>query len=1532
DEDADGLADCDDPDCAAEPQCQLPANDECAGATAAVEGVNAFDLTNGTASADAVDTTGCDGGYSGINEDVWFTWTAPGDGAVDVSTCIGGAASTLDTDMILYDGGCGALNTIGCSGDACDGFGSAISGTVVTAGETYLIRMSQWNGGTGSGEFELTYTAAGSPEDCSTPGDEDADGLADCDDPDCAAEPQCQLPANDECAGATATGEAAGIAVDTSTATIDATPSSCGLAAADVWLAYTASCTGTATIETTSGPGGDTILEVLDACGGAVLACDDDGGAGFLSLINLPVTSGTTYFVRASGWNGGAGSITMDISCAAAGTPEDCATPGDEDADGLADCADPDCAAEPQCQPPANDECAGATAAIEGGNAYDLANATTSADAIDGTPCDGGFTAPNEDVWFSFTPATDGIMDLTTCGGSVGGVATDDSDLVLYEGSCGTLTQIGCNGDACGGGGGWGSAITGTIVTAGSTYYFRLSSWNGGNTGQGTLDVTLTPLAAEDCLTPGDEDGDGLADCDDPDCVASPNCIEAGNCGDNIDNDGDGNTDCADADCAADLACLGCPTSLTQNLDTTTVDDNMIACANQTTNEIAASSYARSWDTSVYDCPDGIRVTAVDVGIGFLSNPDGLGLTLSIDVYVDGNGGEPDSGMTLLSTEDFTATDADANSIMTVTLTTPAPLYSGQTLVVAARAGDMQGTGNVFRFGRNTAGATHATYLDAPACALPWGPLSDIGFGDHDIILELTTDDLGSGVAGDECTSAINVTDGANAFDSTGMTNSADPAPAGCTNSFGANSPDIWFTYTATSAGEVTADTCDVASFDTDLSVYSGDCGNLTLISCDGDDANGDAGCQSFASRVNAGVVAAGDTLYFRVGGWGAAGTDFGPGTLNITNVPPLPIINEIRIDNGGSDTDEYTELAGLPQDMTGLFYIVIGDGSDTGNGSGVIERVIDLAGETMNPSGYWTAGNSPGTLGATMDVVLPTNAFENGDTVTHMLVTDFTGSTGDDLDTDDDGTLDVEPWSSVADSITLHDDDDDTPDYSTNVIDLTGTEGHIERCPDFSGPWVLSNFDTTAGSDTPGATNNCLAPPENDECDGAIVASTGINDLYNVNATDSADAWDPACADSTGGAMASDVWYSWTAPADGAMSVSTCDTSGFDTDLGIYSGDCGTLTQIACSGDAGDGSGNGGACQSWYSAVSGVLVTAGETYMIRIGGWDATSQGSGTFTLGFGPANDEPCDAIVVTDGTTIADNTFANDSTVEADPTQCDGTYLSVVGADLWYEYTATCDGQVSIDTCDVNGFDTDLVVYQGDCSALTIAEQITCNGDGSILTGCQGFFSEVTFPAVSGDTYLIRVGGWNGAQGVTELHISCEPDAEAPTASFNVAGSLPISLNFQNVTLSDSSDDGGDATATIEIDWGDGNTETAAVGSSTIHLYAIDLASGVIGFEATPSVTITNIIDSDTATGDTIRVVGLGDANNDLASDAADMVYLLTWMYLGGPAMDCYQAGDLNGDETADLGDAVYGLYYLFVAGSDLPVIPANPLCDL
>ncbi len=61
----------------------------------------------------------------------------------------------------------------------------------------------------------------------------------------------------------------------------------------------------------------------------------------------------------------------------------------------------------------------------------------------------------------------------------------------------------------------------------------------------------------EDCFAPGDEDGDGRADCDDRDCESSPACVEPFelDCGNGLDDDFDGRRDCDDPDCEFDLVC-----------------------------------------------------------------------------------------------------------------------------------------------------------------------------------------------------------------------------------------------------------------------------------------------------------------------------------------------------------------------------------------------------------------------------------------------------------------------------------------------------------------------------------------------------------------------------------------------------------------------------------------------------------------------------------------------------------------------------------------------------------------------------------------------------------------------------------------------------------------------------------------------------------------------------------------------------------------------------------------------------------------
>ena len=189
--------------------------------------------------------------------------------------------------------------------------------------------------------------------------------------------------------------------------------------------------------------------------------------------------------------------------------------------------------------------------------------------------------------------------------------------------------------------------------------------------------------------------------------------------------------------------------------------------------------------------------------------------------------------------------------------------------------------------------------------------------------------------------------------------------------------------------------------------------------------------------------------------------------------------INEIRIDQTSTDNDEYFELAGDPSEsLSGLTYLVIGDGS----GSGTIECVVDLTGYSIPADGHFLVVEETFSLvpQTEADIVLSGNGlnFENSDNVTHLLVSGFTGSNGDDLDTNDDGVLDVTPWTSIVDLIALI--LEDNPPSSTEYHygpptvgpDGTYVPGHVYV---LSGTWTIGPFNPSGGDDTPGSANGVV-------------------------------------------------------------------------------------------------------------------------------------------------------------------------------------------------------------------------------------------------------------------------------------------------------------------------------------------------------------------------------------------------------------------------------------------------------------------------
>ncbi|MCI0362261.1 MAG: hypothetical protein L0219_00160 [Phycisphaerales bacterium] len=196
----------------------------------------------------------------------------------------------------------------------------------------------------------------------------------------------------------------------------------------------------------------------------------------------------------------------------------------------------------------------------------------------------------------------------------------------------------------------------------------------------------------------------------------------------------------------------------------------------------------------------------------------------------------------------------------------------------------------------------------------------------------------------------------------------------------------------------------------------------------------------------------------------------------------PAVVISEIRIDQPGTDNDEYLELKGTPgASLAGLTYLVIGDGSGA---SGTIEAVIGLTGLTIGPSGYFVIAEPTFTLG-TPDLVVsvPTEMnFENDDNVTHLLVEGFSGIAGDDLDTNDDGVLDVQPWIATLDLIAAikQENPPTTTEWHYGPPTLgpvgLGAPWHVYRTSDCN-DWIIGGGD--AGSDdTPGAANPSCPPP----------------------------------------------------------------------------------------------------------------------------------------------------------------------------------------------------------------------------------------------------------------------------------------------------------------------------------------------------------------------------------------------------------------------------------------------------------------------
>ncbi len=162
--------------------------------------------------------------------------------------------------------------------------------------------------------------------------------------------------------------------------------------------------------------------------------------------------------------------------------------------------------------------------------------------------------------------------------------------------------------------------------------------------------------------------------------------------------------------------------------------------------------------------------------------------------------------------------------------------------------------------------------------------------------------------------------------------------------------------------------------------------------------------------------------------------------------------LNEIMMNPPGSDSGlEYFELVsttGGVESLAGITLLVL-EGDTNAATEGRIDDAESVNSFSTGANGLFLSreGGSGGANPVDPLVYSPqpdpqtvvdinslqTFQFENG-AITFLLVSNFSGSNGDDLDANNDGTLDETPWDSVLDAVAILDDNNGGREYATQL------------------------------------------------------------------------------------------------------------------------------------------------------------------------------------------------------------------------------------------------------------------------------------------------------------------------------------------------------------------------------------------------------------------------------------------------------------------------------------------------------------------
>ncbi|MCQ9635306.1 T9SS type A sorting domain-containing protein [Chryseobacterium sp. WG23] len=274
------------------------------------------------------------------------------------------------------------------------------------------------------------------------------------------------------------------------------------------------------------------------------------------------------------------------------------------------------------------------------------------------------------------------------------------------------------------------------------------------------------------------------------------------------------------------------------------------------------------------------------------------------------------------------------------------------------------------------------------------------------------------------------------------------------------------------------------------------------------------------------------------------------------------------------------------------------------------------------------------------------------------------------------------------------------------------------------------------------------LIPPANDDCTGAIALTVGTNFASGAITSDNTGASTDQSSPSCNPDAIENVWFTAVVPPSGNIAIETRETFNsafYDSTISVYSGDCNSLTEIACKDD--------------FGSISLTSQTPGATLYISV--WKSNDYAdNGEFEISayefIPPSNDNCSGASPLNVGTDFASGSITSDNTgatIDGSLPTCN----SYAVENVWFTVVVPQSGNLKIETKEASGSGFDdavLTAYSGSCGSLT---EVGCNEDGG-----DGYFSLLSLTGQTpGTTLYISVWKYRDTTDSGEFQIAAYDD---------------------------------------------------------------------------------------------------------------------------------------------------------------------------